>query len=306
MTFPANEQARVSAVKRFFGPGHKPSAREFESFLRASGLSHSQARGVAACGYQALSMAQEEDDESEVFSSLVASIRRATEEIKRNTTRQRQASDEEKKASAVYSSLIASIKQATEDMKAGFNPAQPRDPRGNPEGGEWSKPGGGSGSRPSPQPLSLRRPSNLGRPSMPDEPGLGHPLSPLDLIGGGGVIRVLKPVAGLSIAEAATVTEAIAARFSGSALAVLKYSAKVRQAAGAVEEFLGGRPDLFRRNKNGDAVIMKGDKKVRFDIRDPGKKRDGSPDQPHFHLQKQDADGKWKNMIEHRHYFRKD
>jgi hypothetical protein len=35
----------VSSVKRFFGPGHKPSEREFESFLRASGLSRSQAKG---------------------------------------------------------------------------------------------------------------------------------------------------------------------------------------------------------------------------------------------------------------------
>jgi len=104
-------------------------------------------------------------------------------------------------------------------------------------------------------------------------------------------------VAELSVAEAIAATEVIAARFSGSALAVSKYSAKVRQAADAVEEFLGG-PGKVIRNKNGDTIIMRGDKKVRFDINKT------SGDQPHFHLQKETTSGNWKNIIKHRHYFK--
>jgi hypothetical protein len=48
VTFPANEQARVSGVKKFFDMADVPSEREFESFLRASGLSRKQSRGVIA------------------------------------------------------------------------------------------------------------------------------------------------------------------------------------------------------------------------------------------------------------------
>jgi len=218
VTFPANEQARVSGVKKFFDMANVPSEREFESFLRASGLSRKQSRGVIACGYKALAAAQEEDDEDESaeWDSLIASIKQATEEMKRGIARQQQVSDEE---SAVYSSLIESIKQATEDMKAGFDPAQARAPAGNSAGGQWSDTGGGGGGGGgSPrQPFPTRRPQNLDWPSGPDEPGLGHPLSPLDFIGAGGVARVLKPVASEIVSGAVAARNAARLMASGIA-----------------------------------------------------------------------------------------
>lgn len=54
VTFPANDLARISAVKRFFGAETAPSEREFEAFLREAGLSRKQAKGVIAQGYKAL------------------------------------------------------------------------------------------------------------------------------------------------------------------------------------------------------------------------------------------------------------
>src|SRR3972149_150976 len=61
---------------------------------------------------------------------------------------------EKEKFLAAMRVLTASIKHATEEAvtdmlkikasKAGFDPGQPRAPRGNPDGGEWTDPGGGS------------------------------------------------------------------------------------------------------------------------------------------------------------------
>jgi hypothetical protein len=105
----------------------------------------------------------------------------------------------------------ASLLRAAEDnlIKAGFNPAQQRDPAGAPTGGQWSGAGGGSG-----QPLPTRRPPNLGRSRTPDEPGLGHPLSPLDFIGGG-VVRALRPVASEIVGGVTAARNAMRLRFSG-------------------------------------------------------------------------------------------
>jgi uncharacterized protein involved in high-affinity Fe2+ transport len=44
---------------------------------------------------------------------------------------------------------------------------------------------------------------------------------------------------------------------------------------------------------------MRGDKKIRFDIKDP------HGDKPHFHLEQQTPGGKWKDAgPEHRYYFK--
>ncbi len=53
----------------------------------------------------------------------------------------------------------------------------------------------------------------------------------------------------------------------------------------AIEKHLGGKPDRVIINKSNDHVVIKGDKKVRFDINDSGQKN-GQPDKPHFHIQK--------------------
>lgn len=45
-------------------------------------------------------------------------------------------------------------------------------------------------------------------------------------------------------------------------------------------------------------VLLKGDKKIRFDIKDP------HSDKPHFHLEKKNPNGKWIDAgPEHRYYF---
>lgn len=353
VTFPANEQARVSQVKKLFTPGSKPSEREFETFLRASGLSRSQARGVMACGYKALAATaaaggEEGGDSAETLRRLNDSLKQAVDDNLKALAAAQQQEQESPADAALLQRLNESIKSAVQDnlaaiarIKAGFDPAQPRVPEGSSTGGRWAGPGGGSGggrgsarfSRPSrrllPSPrtqlLPVRRPANLGKPSMPDEPGLGHPLSPLDLIGGGvrigvglgtGLVlkpaasaaaRVLKPVASLLKTEAAAMTEAIAARFSGSTLAASKYSAKVRQAAAAIEEYLGG-PGKFIRNKNGDTIIMRGDKKVRFDINKPGFKPDRiTPEDPHFQFEERTQHGNWRSIGDkHRNPFKRE
>lgn len=54
VTFPANAQARVTAVKSSLAAGQVPSERDFEAFLREAGLSRRQAKGVMALGYKSL------------------------------------------------------------------------------------------------------------------------------------------------------------------------------------------------------------------------------------------------------------
>lgn len=75
---------------------------------------------------------------------------------------------------------------------------------------------------------------------------------------------------------------------------------KLDNAANAVEDFLGG-PGKIIKNSDGDTILMRGDKKIRFDIKDP------HGDKPHFHLEKQTPSGKWKDAgPEHRYYFKED
>lgn len=54
VTFPANDMARVRAVKTIFEDGGLPSEREVEAFLRDAGFSRKQAKALIAHGYKAL------------------------------------------------------------------------------------------------------------------------------------------------------------------------------------------------------------------------------------------------------------
>jgi RHS repeat-associated protein len=66
-----------------------------------------------------------------------------------------------------------------------------------------------------------------------------------------------------------------------------------------IEEFLGGEGKIIT-NGDGDTILMRGDKKIRFDIKDP------HGDDPHFHLEQQTPTGKWTDASgQHRHYFSK-
>jgi hypothetical protein len=72
----------------------------------------------------------------------------------------------------------------------------------------------------------------------------------------------------------------------------------VGSAADAIEGFLGG-PGEVKRNKAGDPVIVRGDKKVRFDINNT------NGDAPHFHLERRTPDGRWRDAgPKHRYYFK--
>lgn len=72
---------------------------------------------------------------------------------------------------------------------------------------------------------------------------------------------------------------------------------KVNKVVKAVEDFLGGKGKVIT-NADGDMILMRGDKKIRFDIKDP------HGDRPHFHVQQQNSSGKWIDVgSEHRYYF---
>lgn len=72
---------------------------------------------------------------------------------------------------------------------------------------------------------------------------------------------------------------------------------KIDNAVRAIEDFLGGKGKIIT-NADGDMILMRGNKKVRFDIMDP------HGDKPHFHLEKKTPNGKWIDASpEHRYYF---
>lgn len=54
VTFPANDDARVDAVKSIILHGGKPTLRQFEGYLRDAGFSKSAAAFIAERGYKAL------------------------------------------------------------------------------------------------------------------------------------------------------------------------------------------------------------------------------------------------------------
>lgn len=54
VTFPANEESRIEAVKQKLNDGELPTLAEFEKFLRESGFSKSQATAIASKGLRSL------------------------------------------------------------------------------------------------------------------------------------------------------------------------------------------------------------------------------------------------------------
>jgi len=72
---------------------------------------------------------------------------------------------------------------------------------------------------------------------------------------------------------------------------------RIEDAAKAIEDYLGGTGKVIR-NADGDAILLRGDKKIRFDIIDP------HGDAPHFHLEQQTPNGTWTDAGgQHRYYF---
>lgn len=85
---------------------------------------------------------------------------------------------------------------------------------------------------------------------------------------------------------------------------------QIRDAADDVERFLGGKIEVgdIKPHKKGDLVILKGDKKFRMDVKNPGLTRDRKrQDEPHFHFEQQDPSGHWHDVSDaHKNYFKKD
>ncbi|MCC8385144.1 HK97 family phage prohead protease [Photorhabdus laumondii subsp. laumondii] len=69
VTFPANDEARVSNVKSTFARGETPLPKQIERVLRDVGLSRSQAKAFMAEGYGALSQ-RDVDGDASVLNAL--------------------------------------------------------------------------------------------------------------------------------------------------------------------------------------------------------------------------------------------
>lgn len=70
VTFPSNDEARVSDVKSAFARGDIPSQKSIERVLRDVGLSRTQAKAFMADGYSALSLRDAEEDALETLKSI--------------------------------------------------------------------------------------------------------------------------------------------------------------------------------------------------------------------------------------------
>lgn len=82
VTFPANELATVTAVKRALTGGELPSEREFERMLqRDAGFSRSQSQAIVACGYKSLLGARDAAGGDSDVADLVAAIKNLSQRI---------------------------------------------------------------------------------------------------------------------------------------------------------------------------------------------------------------------------------
>ncbi len=165
-----------------------------------------------------------------------------------------------------------------------FNPYHV--PAGSPEGGQFTHGPGGGGEADSNGSIANEGSGSSPRPGEADyvEPGLGHP-------------PVVEALSGITVfgARAVIATVMGLTRAAGS-------TAKITRAAQSIEEYLGGKPDRIFRNRADDLVIMKGNKKIRFDINNP------YPDkEPHFQIERLGDNNKWRDAgPEHRYYFSKE
>lgn len=220
------------------------------------------------------------------------------------------------------------------DLAAKYNPRQPRTPRGTPIGGQWVDSGGGhtGGGR-----FGMRKPARDPwlHDAMTDKPPYRR--RPEDILEGGGAgggarsggLRAPRapsapatpmpksPIANQAVPKlqklnrqgADDLQEVMVARSQGR-VSAKESSAHMREVADDIEKFLGGKVQAkdIKASKSDDLVILKGDKKFRMDVKDPGLTRDRKgPDDPHFHFQQQDAKGNWIDASDgHKNYFKKD
>ncbi|MER2519741.1 MAG: phage portal protein [Bdellovibrionales bacterium] len=158
-----------------------------------------------------------------------------------------------------------------------YNPDQPRVPAGDSDGGQWTSGGGGSGSDGGSE-------EDYGIHDPPI-----NPVYPVEVL--------LTSLASLTAGGVSAVARTLLGSLAREAV-----DDKIGNAAQAIEDFFGGKPDRTFRNDAGDLIMMKGDKKIRFDI------NNYSPhDEPHFHIQELNSEGKWVSSGDRHWYpFRKE
>ncbi len=166
------------------------------------------------------------------------------------------------------------LRQALEHAgKGGFDPGQPRIPAGQEGGGQWTD---GNSSTSLPQDDHAYH----GAPDVPIEP----------------VYPVEEALSYLTVGQALVALRNL--RLGQAAIAASDL--RIQNAMKAIEDYLGG-PGKVIPNKYGDTVIMREGKKVRFDIKNPGK------DKPHFQIERETVHGNWKDAgSQHRYYFREE
>ncbi|MCP5362253.1 MAG: hypothetical protein H6908_06455 [Hyphomicrobiales bacterium] len=168
--------------------------------------------------------------------------------------------------------------------KAGFDPNQPRIPAGQPGGGQWTK---------LPYAAFEDVPAEA---SIADTVGdllddtvdyvTEHPVET--------AITVLSLIPAVRVAKLAHTAWQFWSR-GGKVVT----NPKFRHAIQSIEHYFGGKPERVFRNPSGDLIMMKGKKKIRFDIQNPHPHKE-----PHFHLQKQTNSGKWRNVGKPRYNFK--
>ena len=220
---------------------------------------------------------------------------------------------------------VQEVLQATASWEAleKYSPDQPRAPRGNPDGGQWvevpgyarpKKPGGGD--RPDPESVyeiivgrpRLRLPRLTPKPGQnPKRPAAPRPRTveeiddpPLEPVY---VLEFAAPIAALTVREAIVavrIAAGLLSRFGDDAQLFYESLRRVRRAAQAIKEYMGGQPSVIK-NKDGDFVMMRGDKKIRFDINNPHPHKE-----PHINIERRTEHGKWRPAGEKYYPFRKE
>ena len=218
--------------------------------------------------------------------------------------------------------LTAAIEADTRRLKAGYDPNQARVPAGQRTGGRWTSFGGRGGGMPAPgnpflQRIMVRKPPYEESPGDPFEQMLESggtaaprayyppPEEPLPAP----VQNAVRQIGRLNRSGAEDLHEVLTERAYGR-LSPKEANPDIRASADHVEEFLGGKiePQDIKPSKSGDLVILKGDKKFRMDVKNPGLTRDRkSVDDPHFHFEVKNDSGKWVDASDgHKNYFNKD
>ena len=288
VTFPANDQARVIAVKRLFSGGNMPSEREFEAYLRESGLSRRLAKGVIAQGYKALIAPSLHPIENDLIGTFIGRMQQATAETKT--------------ATAVHR-LNLSLRKATADAlkrKWARKETLP-DEEEELEGGDVAVPGIGSGgldlmgggdgsaaAAPEEDADTLSAANNaIGALSSDEGNYLGYTLS-------SGTANGYPLSDTLDNGFGDDIPEDVADRLTNAGQSIIDH--------------LGDDAWAKQNENNGNYYMMNGDgDKVRFDISDPGDGPDGLPDDPHYHFETQDENGDDVDAgNQHRYYFNDD